>query len=222
MSMIQKRATALAATLALALPLFTGCASQRVVNDYEEQIMRLQEERTDLKKRNRDLQGQIQNYEVAVGQLNTELSELSEATMHTGAIDPELAGLGIDQFTRGGNPVFSLPQAVSFASGSSNLTDQGKRALDGLAAVLNREYGDAYYWIEGHTDSDPIKKSGWDSNRDLSLARAMAVLHYLVEETGVLDDDCVVVGHGQYSPLAQNDTNEHKALNRRVEVIVKR
>jgi len=44
----------------------------------------------------------------------------------------------------------------------------------------------------------------------------------LVEDAGVADDDCVVVGHGQYSPLAQNDSNENKALNRRVEVIVKR
>jgi len=51
-----------------------------------------------------------------------------------------------------------------------------------VADTLVDDYAVGVYWIEGHTDSDPIKKSKFESNRDLSLNRAMAVLHYLVED----------------------------------------
>ena len=54
----------------------------------------------------------------------------------------------------------------------------------------------------------------------LSVARAMAVLHYLVESCGIPDDQCVVAGHGQYSPVAENSDNAGKARNRRVEIVV--
>jgi chemotaxis protein MotB len=48
----------------------------------------------------------------------------------------------------------------------------------------------------------------------------MAVLHYLVEETGVPDGQCVVAGWGEYRPVAANDTPTNKAKNRRVEIVV--
>jgi chemotaxis protein MotB len=48
----------------------------------------------------------------------------------------------------------------------------------------------------------------------------MAVLHFLVEECGVPDDQCVVAGHGQYEPIAANDSKSSKARNRRVEIVV--
>ena len=52
------------------------------------------------------------------------------------------------------------------------------------------------------------------------MGRAMAVLHYLVENCGLSDDTCVVAGHGEYMPLAPNEDDASKARNRRVEIVV--
>ena len=90
-----------------------------------------------------------------------------------------------------------------------------------MAARLKSDFQDgARFFIEGHTDSDPIKRSSFASNRELSIARAMAVLEFLVTEGKVPDRRFVVVGHGQYDPIAPND-NSSKAKNRRVEIVVK-
>ena len=116
--------------------------------------------------------------------------------------------------------VISIPTEITFPSGKATLSDNGMTALTAVARTLIDEYPSAQYWIEGHTDNDPIKKSKFATNRDLSLARAMAVLHYLVGETGVPDGQCVVAGWGEYRPLVPNDSKENKSTNRRVEIVV--
>ena len=133
---------------------------------------------------------------------------------------PELDDLGIDYGMRDGNMVISIPSSISFASGQATLSKDGQKALKKVASTLKKDYGDARYRIEGHTDTDPIKKSKFTSNRDLSIARAMAVLTYLVEECEIQDDQCIVAGHGQYDPVAGNKSDPEKAKNRRVEIVV--
>ena len=101
------------------------------------------------------------------------------------------------------------------------MTDaNAKDMLKQVGATLKKQYPNMRYSIEGHTDSDPITKSKFTSNRDLSVQRAMAVLTYMVEDCGIKDDQCIVAGHGQYDPLAPNDTTNDKAKNRRVEIVV--
>jgi chemotaxis protein MotB len=92
--------------------------------------------------------------------------------------------------------------------------------LDKISQRLKKDFPDARFYIEGHTDADPISKSTFGSNRELSIARGMAVLTYLVESCHIPDDQFVVVGHGQYLPLETNSTAEGKAKNRRVEIVV--
>lgn len=206
-------ATALAPTLFLFL---VGCASQKTLMQYQDEVRALREERTQLKKENKELRAQNEAYEIS----------LAEASVKPGAVpatvadNPELDALGIDYTTRGGNFVISIPSEITFPSGKAELTKKGQEALQVVARVLLADHKGGSYWIEGHTDSDPIKKSKWESNRDLSVERAMAVLHYLVEDAGVPDDQCVVAGHGQYQPLASNDDSGGKARNRRVEIVV--
>jgi chemotaxis protein MotB len=125
---------------------------------------------------------------------------------------------GNDRF---GNFYVSIPASITFASGKADLTKQGKEALGVVAATLKRDHADGHYWIEGHTDTDPITKSKWGSNRELSSARAMAVLTYLVEDCEIPDESCVIVGHGQYDPIADGGDSAAKARNRRVEIVVR-
>jgi chemotaxis protein MotB len=116
----------------------------------------------------------------------------------------------------------SIPSEITFPSGKAQLSEQGKNALTVVSRTLIDQYPAAEYWIEGHTDSDPIRKSSFPTNRDLSLARSMAVLHYLVNDTGIPDGQCVVAGWGEYRPVAANDSNTNKSRNRRVEIVVHR
>ena len=199
------------------LPLATGCASKQQVQEYQDEITALREERTRLKKDNRELEMQLDDYVVA----------LAEASQNTGAPPtstapsfPALDDIGVDYGQRDGMLYLSIPSEITFASGKADLTSSGKSALKTVASTLMSSHGGGTFWVEGHTDADPIKKSKWGSNRDLSVGRAMAVLHYLVEECDVPDDQCVIAGHGQYRPLASNDTKGDKARNRRVEIVV--
>ena len=73
--------------------------------------------------------------------------------------------------------------------------------------------------IEGHTDNQPIKYSPWKSNWELSVHRALSVLHYL-ERKGVPPQRMSVAGFGEYRPVASNATAEGRALNRRVEIVI--
>jgi chemotaxis protein MotB len=86
--------------------------------------------------------------------------------------------------------------------------------------VLLKEVADRDIGIEGHTDNQPIKYSGWKSNWELSMARATSVLHYLVDKKGLAPQRVAATGYGEYRPVATNDTEEGRRLNRRVEIVI--
>jgi chemotaxis protein MotB len=197
------------------LPLAAGCATKKQVQEYQDEIAALREERTRLKKENRELEMQLDDYAVALADANQKKGTPSTAPSY-----PDLDALGVDYGQRNGMAYISIPSEITFASGKAELTAGGKKALSAVAKNLMSQHAGGTFWIVGHTDSDPIKMSGWASYRDLSVARAMAVLHFLVEQSGVPDDQCVIAGHGQYSPLASNDSKSDKAKNRRVEIVV--
>jgi outer membrane protein OmpA-like peptidoglycan-associated protein len=110
----------------------------------------------------------------------------------------------------------SIPDVALFAFDSDVLTDQGKDAIEEYRSELRPELSEAYAGIIiGHTDS-----TGNDQyNMDLSKRRAQSVADYLVS-TGVDPDKLRVVGRGENDPIASNDTEEGRAENRRVDIIV--
>jgi len=214
--------------LVLLVPLFSACVSsqshQRALDEKDATIRDLRDERARLKSQ---MQGLASSRDEALGQLADADSRAApaafEAAPETPAAKfPELDSVGVSYGLRGGNMVLSIPASITFASGKSELSADGRKALQKVATTLKREYPDANFSVEGHTDADPIKKSGFASNRDLSVARAMAVLRFLVEDCGVADERCIVAGHGQYDPVAGNSKDAEKAKNRRVEIVVLR
>jgi chemotaxis protein MotB len=177
----------------------------------------LREERASLK-------AQIQRQKSELDSARGEAAEASARVAEPAAPEttkfPELDSMGISYGMRDGNMVISIPSSITFASGQATLSKDGQKALKNVASTLKKEYPGAKYGVEGHTDSDPIKKSKFTSNRELSIARAMAVLTYLVEDCGIPDDQCIVAGHGQYDPVGSNKSDTDKAKNRRVEIVV--
>jgi chemotaxis protein MotB len=116
--------------------------------------------------------------------------------------------------------VVSFLAEVFFDSGKAVIKEEGKKALQKVAEVLNNEAKESPVAVEGHTDNDPIKYSGWKSNWELSSARALAVLHYFIDTCGVAPERLSANAYGQYHPVASNDTDEGKQTNRRVEIVI--
>jgi len=116
--------------------------------------------------------------------------------------------------------VITFVADILFDSGKAKIKPEAYPILDKVARVLNENVSDLNVGVEGHTDSEPIKYSGWQSNWELSTGRALSVLHYLSEEKKVSPHRLSVLGYGEFSPVADNLTTEGRSLNRRVEVVI--
>lgn len=205
----------------LALSVASCAASrtqQQTLDEREAEIKKLREERTNLKGDMRDLNSQKESLETALAEANARVVDMPQKGSTQSF--PDLDKVGVTYGMRDGEMVLSVPSEITFGSGKAELSKSGQAALEQVAKTLLREYPNSEFWIEGHTDTDKISKSKYGTNRELSVARAMAVLRYLVEDAGVPDERCVIAGWGPYRPLAKNDSAERKAKNRRVEIVV--
>jgi chemotaxis protein MotB len=118
---------------------------------------------------------------------------------------------------RDGRLVVELDDAILFDSGRAELKEEGKQALAQLVAPLkevNRK------WIAaGHTDNVPIKTAKFNSNWQLSTARAVEVVGYMIEN-GMPADSIGAAGYAEFDPVADNSTPEGRSQNRRIEIIM--
>ncbi len=116
--------------------------------------------------------------------------------------------------------VVTFVAEVLFDSGKAKLRSEALPTLEKISKVLQRTVPEQLVGIEGHTDNEPIKYSGWRSNWELSTARATSVLHYLVDERKMAPQRVSATGYGEYHPVAANDTVEGRQKNRRVEIVI--
>lgn len=107
-----------------------------------------------------------------------------------------------------------------FESGKAEITEQGKDVLSKVSPILNKIPNDIV--IEGHTDNIPIHNSIFDSNWELSTARATNVVKYMVTTQNMPPERLSAVGYGEYKPIGPNDTPENRNKNRRVVFFVKK
>ncbi|MCB9707878.1 MAG: OmpA family protein [Myxococcales bacterium] len=114
--------------------------------------------------------------------------------------------------------VVELPEGVLFDSGKDELKKQGKDTLTQVAAVL-KSITDRDFQIAGHTDDVPIRSQRFPSNWELSTARAVNVLHFLVEQ-GMDRARISAAGYAYTQPVAANDKPENRAKNRRIEIVL--
>ena len=115
-----------------------------------------------------------------------------------------------------GKMVIELPEAVLFPSGSAKLKKEGVRVLAELGPVLASLEG-RMFQVGGHTDDKPIRTKRFPSNWELSGARAIDVTKLLVEY-GVPATRVSAAAYADSQPVADNDTPEGRALNRRIEI----
>ncbi len=114
--------------------------------------------------------------------------------------------------------VVSLPQEAAFATASTDVSSEARELIGRVAAAVAPTANALR--IEGHTDNVPIRTARYSSNWELSTARASAVVAFLVESARFDPARLSAAGYGEFHPQVPNDTPEHRARNRRIDVVI--
>lgn len=155
-----------------------------------------------------------------ISKLKSDLSEIERAKQELERrLQDEINNKQVKVEMQDKGLVITFVAEVLFDSGKAKLRQSSLSKLSKVAGVLNTTVADLNVGIEGHTDNEPIKKSGWKSNWELSTARALSVLHYLSEQS-VSEPRLSAIGYGEYRPVASNDSKDGRQKNRRVEIVI--
>ncbi|MBK9189018.1 MAG: OmpA family protein [Phycisphaerales bacterium] len=172
------------------------------------------QEAAELRERNAQLEQQ--NRDQAARLAEAEAAKQNQGDMWADAGgDIGAGGGGRGSFERGpnGTMVAKLSGDVLFDSGSATLKSTAKKTLDRIAGEIKSNYSGRAIRVEGHTDTDPIRKSKWPSNEALSEARADSVMAYLASK-GISSSRMQAVGYGS------SRAKSTKAASRRVEIVI--
>jgi chemotaxis protein MotB len=139
----------------------------------------------------------------------TKLQEVLAEELKSGKVQLRLDARGL---------TISLREAGFFESGDATLEPASIPAIGKIAAVI-RELPNSVR-LEGHTDAQPIHTSRFHSNWDLSTARAIAMLELLRDRFAIPTASMAVAGYAENAPADTNETEEGRAHNRRVDMVI--
>lgn len=230
-----------AITAASILVAATGCSPSR--KELQAQLADVQDQLTGVKEQVTTLLARIKELE---GEIVLRDQQIDALTKSNAEMKAELDGLRADQDRRKaeldtyrqlfaklkklidagtikvsfrkGRMIVELASAILFDSGKTELKDAGKVALDDIVSAL-QSVNDRDFMIAGHTDNDPIKTRRFSSNWELSTARAVVVVDYMITK-GFPAARLGAAGFAEIDPVASNDTPEGKAQNRRIEIVL--
>jgi len=132
-----------------------------------------------------------------------------------GPATPGLEGIDATYDAAAGTVTVNLPGDVLFAPGSAELRPGARATLDKIIAAIRKDYAGKRVFVDGHTDSDPIRRTAdkWKDNHDLAYHRAKAVFDYMTSH-GLDSKQLVLRAFGPNQPKGT------KAASRRVEIVV--
>jgi chemotaxis protein MotB len=199
------------ATVAM-LTLTTGCVTQGTYDEVVAERDALRQQTDALEFNTEMLHTELMLRDLEVAQLELEQQELTDEVTRwavRGAIKMQMLADGLHLI---------LPHDVLFASGTTNLSDEGRALIVELVQEINQQpYQIA---VLGFTDNVPVGPKLaeiYPSNWDLAGARAASVVR-VMEEEGIPAAQLVAVSRGETEPVASNDTDEGRAQNRRIDV----
>jgi outer membrane protein OmpA-like peptidoglycan-associated protein len=184
-----------------------------------------------LKREKKELLSELKEKEDKIKELSEQLDILEErvAQKEAGYKELELKSIEEEQFLslekfftkeeanvikEGKNIVIRL-YSINFPSGKSTILPESFGFLSKVQKAI-RDFPERKIVIEGHTDS----MGDETYNQELSLFRAKAVTAYLIANMGLAEDRISYTGYGESKPVASNDTNEGRSLNRRIDVVL--
>jgi chemotaxis protein MotB len=180
-------------------------------------------EAIDAEGRARAAENELASVKARLAELDAKAAEDAKAAAATAAEQrKKLSGIaGKDgSVTQDGDAIrLELVDKVLFRVGDAELTDRGQKVLARVGKALN-ELPDRQIWVHGHTDDSPITPAEgiipkYESNWELSAARALTVVHYLQDDAGVDPKRLAAVAFGQHRPASKA-----KAKNRRIEIVL--
>lgn len=160
--------------------------------------------------------GDIEGVETTGEEIPPELVEMyekMEQLLHEQEMDTTI---GIEVDSEG--IYLDIKDSILFSSGSAEVRGSGKDTLNNLAELINQVDNEVI--IEGYTDDVPMSNEQYESNWELSTSRAVSVLRYLSEEKAVDPARLSARGYGEHHPIVPNDSAEHRAENRRVNIVI--
>lgn len=230
-------------TLAILLLLLCSCVKKSTYQKALDENARLRSENSEMRSLVNQidvLQGEIvrlnKNKDAQVAQLEDEKSatekELAELRRQKEAAEKRIAAFrGLQEkfralvdtgklqiAFRNGQMTLKLPSGILFPSGSAELSKAGRLALAEVVKIL-LQFKDRRFVVAGHTDNQPIRTAAFKNNWYLSTARANSVVQFMIKEQFPAAN-LAAAGYGEFDPVARNDAEQSRELNRRIEIIL--
>jgi chemotaxis protein MotB len=201
----------------VSLSLLSGCTDYKKKYDY------LNVEHQNLKGRYEKLEGDQQGLAARIAADQQTIDELRRQIEELNKTPADATGFGegydVSFDPAAGTITVTLPNQILFDSGKATLKSATNTELDHILSVLKQKYSGKDIDVVGHTDTDPIQKSTWKDNLELSAQRALSVARYLMQH-GIPEQQVRAAGCGPARPIAPNTSAAGKAKNRRVEIVV--
>lgn len=195
-----------------------------LLKEREERLKKMEDELRQKQKVLEQQQAELSEKDRRVQELERLLAEHKEALNSLlSRIQNALKGYtgqGLRVYEKDGKVYVSLDEQLLFESGRTEVKPEGVKALQTLAAVLEKEK-DISLMVEGHTDNVPLRPGSlMKDNWDLSVLRATAVVRIILQNPHIAPVRITASGRGEYLPVAPNTTPEGRAQNRRTDIII--
>ena len=193
------------------------------IRDYRNSLYSNMSEQEKLNMLLKEKMDKLAEREATINELQAEIKAQNDrVSVLLQSVKDALLGFSSDELTvtqKDGKVYVAMSDKLLFESGSAQVNKQGKEALGKVAEVLKKQ-NDIDVFIEGHTDTKPIKTVQFKDNWDLSVVRATSVVRILTKDYGVNPLQIVPSGRGEFMPVDDNETADGRARNRRTEIIM--
>lgn len=222
--------------ISLVLALTLGCVPKKKYDALDAQLaaeraraVELEQQLSATSDRASDLAGKASALESDVSEMELALGELRKAQAEAEARVAQYRDL-VDRFKEmidagtlrvkivDGRMVVEMATDILFPSGSAELSKDGLAAVTKVGGVL-ATIPDRAFQVEGHTDDVPIKTAQYPSNWELAAGRSITVVRTLAT-SGLAPERVSAASFAFYKPAVPNDSPEHKAANRRIEIVI--
>lgn len=178
----------------------------------EGQVKQIQSDLAGVQKEISSIKDQVTAAQKTITEKEAEITRV-RGEVSSAFSDIRTSGLSVTQ--KGDMIYVSMAEPLLFKSGSARINKSGRAILEKMAGAINSNAGMTVL-VEGHTDDKKIRGGSFSSNWDLSTARSVAVIQQLAKN-GVAQSKMIAAGRGEFDPVAGNDTDESRKMNRRVE-----